>query len=1216
MVKFLGYEDYCRAFSDNSIRPLAELICFSRSWLSKTMALARDGEDYFGLNSYNYVDFGGDYDPLSRIIDNVSDAFGYLSQNLREKIVRENELVPIYQAREINSTGMNWISRRPGDTIRKKLSGTNTIMAVKRKFSLDTGENRLLVALLRELSEHIEMKNLFMPKELVSEMELDFFERVLSFLKRPDIEEIARWENLPPNNTLLSDRYYKKIWDGWNELNKLDSLIKEDAEHIEEHLAVIAFWKIVSIASKWYIFAQDPVVTDYDSFTIRSLSNAVRGITSSGNEITMSLDNNSIIIRLNQQQYCIMVENSNLKVIENGRQWLIVGINARTFETIVEKVAGQLPMVKTRMESVTVPQKSEQVFADFFSLYPSYYSSEDKVGTRLSKIIAYGKYQDNSGRKYSLDLDNSGAVSFEGMEGIVTPFNCETTDDCYSLFSILSRDLPSEHMTFLFPDIFNEFKLSSYRRAARMYYKDIATLPRSIAAAFVFEQMDIFKNDFGFDDVLLIVDTAVVSPEKTLKSMVTITMIKRKQEELPGENINRDFVWERYPAVQVPKCVIHFPKIEDVPDGIPKVCSEDAQLRYFNGNEWKTSEDITGYTHGCDITSAVRNYIDGHRNIIGTSDVYVICLDERAYYNGDLISMFVPSENLVIGSAYADYLSKTANCCLWRDHLPNLAIKLLLDQFDLVKDQMITPLPNEEIKIDISNIFTLPAKDENCRDKNYHFQLIQDDDKSTMQYQAEISHKSFPLRKDVECRLEMRYKYGADDPYTLKFIPLDKSSAGFSEVKVKWTPLTEYPVSGLIYPSLPKPMSREELRASKGKRGASDLIEWFESKVNGVNNLYYYNFAQNPTHWRISGNPAALKTVITVPSIGAVRVFESNFVRKSDCSEYVSQIFFDVIKRTNSNTGEGYWMATNIVVNRLDYHLSKYGSLASALFPLHCMVAGGRSVDEFLSADTLKALPAVLNDIFSVYKKEVSSKPRDMIKYLTVMCLLHDKMGSDFYDYLCDEVDEYIRINYVEKNQKKYLNDRVGFALGNCVSENEIRLCNKIFEIYENNGNKIVNIFSLAAWKYNDFILNAPKEMLMSALNCAIKVVIKWAKDIDKGNDIDTKKKGRDFVGALEYILAVFRLRQLNDDDINRQLSRNNDNIRKLIDALELIALSGNEVVLNCIKSRIQLEITKESNIDIPPLLYALLVYANGNSVAGEIRISGVSDDVNDDNED
>lgn len=39
--------------------------------------------------------------------------------NMKTKIIREDIMIPASKVKEINSKGIMWLSRKPGDTIRK-----------------------------------------------------------------------------------------------------------------------------------------------------------------------------------------------------------------------------------------------------------------------------------------------------------------------------------------------------------------------------------------------------------------------------------------------------------------------------------------------------------------------------------------------------------------------------------------------------------------------------------------------------------------------------------------------------------------------------------------------------------------------------------------------------------------------------------------------------------------------------------------------------------------------------------------------------------------------------------------------------------------------------------------------------------------------------------------------------------------------------------------
>ena len=228
-----NYEQFCKAFEseDVKLKEEAKLLLFIQNWIIRILDYME--EDTLDYSLKKMIEQNADKmsnrktlkDVLSKIVDESDLSFRHLNDNMREKIVRENVQMPVYKVREINSYGLNWLSRQSGRTIRQKVSSAgNSIMAVQRRMSFDTAENRLFIAFAKEIYEQLNVKleSLGDNDPRVRNGEEDMRDELAAFLRRADIEEVRRWENLPPNNTLLSDQNYKKIWHAWNEMKKID----------------------------------------------------------------------------------------------------------------------------------------------------------------------------------------------------------------------------------------------------------------------------------------------------------------------------------------------------------------------------------------------------------------------------------------------------------------------------------------------------------------------------------------------------------------------------------------------------------------------------------------------------------------------------------------------------------------------------------------------------------------------------------------------------------------------------------------------------------------------------------------------------------------------------------------------------------------------------------------------------------------------------------
>ncbi len=219
-------------------------------------------------------------DRLWKIATLSGEASRRLLSNLRNRILREHRLQPIYAIRQVDGHAMQWLSRKPGRTVREKLSERPYLLGVARRSSFDTAENRLLKAFIRKLDELLlGRQKLFCADE--KEEILSLQEELHRWLCSDDAEEIGSWGNIPPNNVLLEDRQYRKVWDGWLHLQRIDEDIADDFERREGDSAVVLFWELLTQISSSYgvRLIQQPIVPDVDApFTLDLAQVIVKGV--------------------------------------------------------------------------------------------------------------------------------------------------------------------------------------------------------------------------------------------------------------------------------------------------------------------------------------------------------------------------------------------------------------------------------------------------------------------------------------------------------------------------------------------------------------------------------------------------------------------------------------------------------------------------------------------------------------------------------------------------------------------------------------------------------------------------------------------------------------------------------------------------------------------------------------------------------------------------
>lgn len=204
-------------------------------------------------------------DRLWRIVDHCRFSLEHIFASLSENPRREQAYLPIRDVKELNAASFIALSRRPGRNVREKLAGKPYMQAVRRFQSVDLPQNRLVKEFVTRLAELLELRK----KHLGHEDNL--LGAIYRWLRTDEARDIGRWDNLPPNNTLLSHRDYRRVWDGWRWLQVLDDAIDRDFRQLEDRAATIKQWESfgAAYAAGKTLFGDMPVLFDYDSFAIR-----------------------------------------------------------------------------------------------------------------------------------------------------------------------------------------------------------------------------------------------------------------------------------------------------------------------------------------------------------------------------------------------------------------------------------------------------------------------------------------------------------------------------------------------------------------------------------------------------------------------------------------------------------------------------------------------------------------------------------------------------------------------------------------------------------------------------------------------------------------------------------------------------------------------------------------------------------------------------------
>lgn len=765
-------------------------------------------------------------DELSMIAELSYESCRYIAEHLRTRIMRENVMMPGYEAKELGQAGIQWLARRPGRNLREKLSYTqNKLLAIRRRQSLDTGENRLFLAFVRLLNNRITQK-----KVELSNAEICFQEWAQRFLRSEEAVIIGRWQNDTPNNTLLSDRNYRIIWNQWQLLGGLDDRIHEDSLLIGLHSSIVFFWRMMQELSKYVSFPVEPVRYDYDNFTITAVhsKNNCVGLVHCvpDDEIQINLSENSVVIyRIAKECSCsIIFDNQNFSITQNDK---IIGEGEITLNNLISAFETVLGFVIEEKERSTFRTSAQEEFdwqsigLDIFGLHPRILTIDGKYRECAVRILIQKFPEEN----LLLPVGTADAIYMN-----VKSFAISDALHSKKAFSLipeliesLRRYVKAEKVCMPLPDVYNTFQIAPLRQSIRHFYDDAYFAPESVAAVYQF---------FKADKSVSAGDFVIVASMPEFKK-VTLTMLQARYSKDIDDYIenSKGITWDRHPSLTF--AIANKKQNSGIKDKFCFACLEEHLAPFAGYNEQSHKWNVISknsaksqYSKKFNISNILYRYKSDHSKIIGEHPVYILLLSDllqvddggAAYLEEcDILNGIIQLQKVEWKIGQVAEQLKSNLPPIWTEHLPKLSIKRIFGEFPLIdKDTRIEPIAGIRQNIPIDSNFTLPISGE----KDYHFYLMMEGGQNVNEeipYEARLTSHAFPLKQNVECRLELTYTYGNDNPYDLSFIPVtEEGKHFFSEVHAKWERVLEYPHQNLPWPKFPKDSKTwEDLRHVK-----------------------------------------------------------------------------------------------------------------------------------------------------------------------------------------------------------------------------------------------------------------------------------------------------------------------------------------------------------------------------------------------------------------
>ncbi len=420
------------------------------------------------------------HDRLWRITEHARPSVERLIRKLNESPRREHTMLPVHKVRELDANSFIKLSKRPGRNIREKLAGKPYLQGVRRYQSVDLPENRLLKAFLIRLVELLEIRS-----KLPSEPEDNLIPRIHSWLRTDEARAIRGWENLPPNNTLLAHRDYRRIWDSWRRLQTLNDDIAQDMLRLEERQETVIRWMKYArmYCEGTHLFAEMPVLFDYEAFSITTC--------------------------------------------------------------FAQPLVKETPRKRNRLHSPT--SLTDPACVDLTDLRPRFAVSGSKPQAMPATFL-WQQWETRSAT-VDIALFESDAVCLHSdaitiaspdLFFVANEKQVER-DRAAQTFAVRLREtFKNDKLIWLVPDAINDFELPIIRRNLNARWPAAEPLPRSVAA--VFEQVDYTRiSEEGF--TVLVLDTF---GGKTSATKLVARLKPELKKRLPA---TRGYYWERCPPV-------------------------------------------------------------------------------------------------------------------------------------------------------------------------------------------------------------------------------------------------------------------------------------------------------------------------------------------------------------------------------------------------------------------------------------------------------------------------------------------------------------------------------------------------------------------------------------------------------------------------------------------------------------------------------------------
>lgn len=196
-----------------------------------------------------------------------------VAEHPRRILNRRRELVPLARVQELDTQCMQWLSRRPGDTLAERAGGQQRILALSRYENRNTLENQVFRDLLERtvgasreyLTQNARRANDGISRRTSRYGIVQQYQRECRHLSQALAEQgVQRCTGVvQPNYVLLHDQRYRHVWTAWQEVIRreraMDDLWRWQRRSWAEFCKVTLVMALLAQSNRVHLIAASPI---------------------------------------------------------------------------------------------------------------------------------------------------------------------------------------------------------------------------------------------------------------------------------------------------------------------------------------------------------------------------------------------------------------------------------------------------------------------------------------------------------------------------------------------------------------------------------------------------------------------------------------------------------------------------------------------------------------------------------------------------------------------------------------------------------------------------------------------------------------------------------------------------------------------------------------------------------------------------------------------